>query len=232
VRGKVVKSPGGLTVYVRDLVGDCHGGRAAGFAEIRLSDPVQYGVNLSVEGVDLTELLNAGIEDPAERIDTAGKLAGTVQLVAVADKPETRRASGVLQVTDAKIYKMPVVLGLMHVVLLTLPGDSAFNEGTMTYHMEGNKLIFDEIYLTGQGTSIVGSGTLDVSKQTIHFTFLAGPGALPRIGYLDEFVETAMRELVEIEITGTLNDPQTRTIPLRALDDVLRRMLRPGEASE
>jgi hypothetical protein len=231
--GKLMKARSGNILHVRDLIGRCHGGRAAGFAEIRLADPVEYGVNLSVESVDLNDLFNAGIQPPAARSKATGRLAGTMQLVATSGKNDTRKASGVLQISQAKLYKMPIVLGLLHVVFLSLPGDSAFSDGTMTYHMNGDKLVFDEIYLTGPSLSIVGSGTMNIATEKINFTFLAGPpGKLPRLGHLDEFVQNVIRELVEIQITGTLRKPETRTVPLRGVDAVVRRMLQPAGQEE
>jgi len=233
VRGQLVKSPASSVLHVRDLLGRCHGGRAAGFVEIRLTDPLQYGINLSVENVDLNELFNAGIEDAELRTDATGQLTGTMQLVTVADKPETRKASGVIQISRAKLYKMPVLLGMMHVVFLSLPGEAAFNEGTMSYHMTGHTLVFDEIHLTGRTMSMLGSGTMNTETEEIEFTFLTGPpGKMPRLGHLDEFVENVVRELVEIQITGTLAKPVTRTVPLRSLDAALRKLLQPRDEIE
>ncbi len=231
--GDMVKAPTSSILHLRDLVGDCHGGRAAGFAEIRLSDPIQYGVNMSVENVDLNDLFNAGIEDPEKRTDNTGLLAGTVQMIAESENPKSRKASGVLQISEGKLYKMPVLLGLSHVVFLSLPGDTAFSDGVMTYHMVGEDLIFDEIYLTGQSMSIVGSGTMNLRTEKINFTFLAGPsGDLPRLVHVEEFLQNIIRELVEMQVTGTISEPQTRTVPLRGIDAVLRKMLQPGEGVE
>ncbi|MHC4986741.1 MAG: hypothetical protein ACYTFO_11375, partial [Planctomycetota bacterium] len=233
VTAELVKATRGNILHIRDLAGNCHGGRAAGFAEIRLSDPIEYGVKLSVENVDLNNLFNAGIEDPEERSNATGRLAGMMQLIATADQPERRRASGVIQISEASLVKMPVLLGLMHVVFLQLPGDSAFSDGTMTYRLMGQKLIFDEIYLTGPSLSIVGSGTMDMETEVLEFTFLAGPpGEMPRLGHLSELLEGIFRELMEIQVTGTLGEPVTRTVPLRSVDAALRRLMNPEPEEE
>ena len=43
----------------------------------------------------------------------------------------------------------------------------------------------------------------------------------------DELLEGILRELVEIHVTGTLAKPRFRTIPLRSLDAILKKLLRP-----
>ena len=233
VTGHVFKHTESNILHIRDLLGDSHGGRAVGFAEIRLADPVEYGVQLSVENIDLTDLFNAGIEDPEERSNVRGRLAGTIQLVATSDDPDSRRASGVLQISEAQMYKLPVILGLMNVMFLTIPSESAFSDGAMTYRMEGQRLIFDEIHLMGESLSMIGSGTIDLDSQTVNFTFLAGPpNTLPRLEHFSDFLDHVIGELVEIRVTGPMSDPQTRTVALRSLEAALSTLLQPERGSE
>ncbi len=222
------KSYTGEVLHIDDLIGHVHGGRLAGFAEILLDDPLEYGVNLAVEDVDLNELFNAGIEEETELVDIEGKLSGTVEFVATPGDIDERRASGLLRITDGSMVKMPVMLGMMHVLTLQLPGDTVFTDAVMTYHMQGEKLVFEEIDLLGPTLGAVGSGTLDLGTDELNILFLAGPpGETPRLLGLEEFVENIVREVAEIQITGTLANPQTQSTPLRGLDEALNRLLHP-----
>ncbi len=226
---KVVKGPRSNVVQVKDLVGKVHGGKFAGYAQVDLSDPLRYGLRLSVANISLYELFNAGITDPGKKLKVQGFLDGNIQLLAsVGDKP-TRQASGVLRITKAKLYKMPVLLGLIQVIYLALPGDSAFTDGLMTYRLREGKLIFDEIYLVGPGMSVVGSGTMDTATEKLKVSFLSGPpGKLPRIASIEELLGGILREIVEIQVTGTLSKPRMRAVPLRTLEDAVRRLLNPS----
>ncbi len=224
VTGRATKAYTDDVLYIDDLLGKVHGGRLTGFAEILMDDPVEYGVNLSVEDIDLDDLLNAGVEDPEDRIVVQGKLDGTVQLIAESGNVADRRASGVLRIGAGEMGEMPVVLGAMHVVTLELPGDTMFTDSVMSYRLEGNLLTFEEINLVGPSLGMVGAGTLNMKSEELDLVFLAGapPAEGPRLVGVEEFVQNVAREVSEIEVTGTLSNPQMQSVPFRGVDEALK----------
>jgi len=229
LHGRLTKKPGGQLMRLDNLSARAHGGQVAGFAEIRLADPLEFGVSLSVDGIRLADLFKADPAAGASRTEVEGLLAGNVQLTATAGAKPRRQASGVLRISRGKLYKLPVMLGLLHVVYLSLPGETAFTEGKLAYHLRNDTLVFDEIYLRGAALSIVGSGTMDMKTEALKLTFLSGPPQkLPRLGSLSELLEGIAREVAEIHVGGTLQKPKMRTVPLRGLDGILRDMLNPG----
>jgi len=224
--GRIVKSARSNLIRVDDMTGTLHGGRLAGQAEVRLVTPPQYGVSLSLENLKIESLFEGPVKD---KPDVRGLLTGNIQLTGTSGKTETVRGAGVLRITKARMYKLPVMLGMLNVIYLSLPGGAAFTEGQVTYRVIGEKLIFDEIYLNGPALSLVGSGTMSTKTEKIKLTFLAGPpGKLPRIAALDELLKPIFRQLIEHEVTGTLSEPRMRTVPLRGLDDAIRKLLSPG----
>ncbi|HUS93383.1 MAG TPA: AsmA-like C-terminal region-containing protein, partial [Phycisphaerae bacterium] len=227
--GRLRKQPHSEVMRLDDLSARAHGGRVAGLAEVRLADPLEFGVSLSVDGIQIADMVNAGVTDPAKKLDVGGLLAGNVQLTVKGGARPQRQASGVLRITHGKILRLPVMLGLLHVVYLALPGETAFTDGTLTYHLRDDTLVFNEIYLRGPALSIVGSGTLDMKTEVLDLKFLSGPPQkLPRLGSLTELLEGIAREVAEIHVTGTLQKPQMRTLPLRNLDRFLRDLMNPG----
>jgi len=123
------------------------------------------------------------------------------------------------------------MLGLLNIVSLSLPTDSAFTDGYITYHLRRDTLLFREIHLSGSALSLVGSGRMDMKTEKLDLVFLAGPpGRVPRISALaEELLAGLGRELMEMRVTGTLSNPQTKTVPLRVLDAVIRRLLSPEQ---
>jgi hypothetical protein len=234
LKGKLRKQPAGDLISVRKLLGRAHGGRIAGFAEIRLTDPVEYGISLEVSRIDLNKLFNATVNDPAKTAKVKGLLEGSLELIARGGAEEKWQATGVMRVSEARLYKMPVLLGLLHVIFLTLPGDSVFTDGTLTYHLRGGKLVFQEIHLSGPGLSLLGSGTMDMKTEELKLTFLAGPpGKVPSIAKLAaELLRLFAKELVEIRVVGTLTKPETRTVPLRSIETIIRTLLAPGKQAD
>lgn len=230
LEAKILKGPGGTVVHVKDFSARSHGGVIAGFAEIKLTDPIQYGVRLSFQGIRIEELFKARDVAPKSPPQVKGLLDGRIQLTGTLGKTDTRRASGVMRISKAKLYKLPVLLGLLHVIYLRLPGDSAFTEGNVEYRLQGDKLIFEEISLSGSALSIVGSGTMDMKSSKLKLTFLTGPpGKMPRIAGLESLFNDISREIMEIHVTGTLEKPKMEPVSLRSLKAAIDKLLRPDE---
>ncbi len=231
LKGTLRKGPQSDTLVFRDLVADAHEGKLDGFAEMKLGEEFAFGLNLTVAGAQLNSLVNAGVDDPKKKVSVEGELTGVLKMRFIDGK---RRATGRVRIAKAKMYKLPVLMGLLHVVYLTLPGDSAFNEGYLTYELDGDTLTVKEIYLTGSALSLLGSGTVDLDSERIKLTFLSGPpGKVPRMDGLGGLVAEINRELVEIRIGGTLSKPsEPKTVPLRSLDAMIRTLLDPGNKPE
>lgn len=227
LRGRLWKPPASDVIRVEDFLGKAYGGRLAGFGEVRLGEPFQYGFRVFAENVNLRELYNAAA-DPNQPAPMEGLLDVTVELKATEGNQPTRQATGLLHLAKGKAQQVPVVVDLIQPIFLVLPGDSPFSEGLVEYTLQNDKLSFREIHLRGPGYSIVGSGTMNMKNEALKLTFLGRPGILPRLGSLgDEFVEGIMRELVEIQVTGTLKKPRFRSVPLRSLESILQKLVRP-----
>ena len=232
VGGRLVKAERSSMIRIEDLAAKVHGGRVAGFAEIRLSSPPQYGLSLSVEDVHLDEMFKFS-RDPNAKDDVTGLLTGNIQMTGLAGDPASRQASGVLRISKGRLYKLPIIMGFIHVIYLWLPGQNAFTEGDVSYRLQGEKLLFDEIYLHGPAVSLVGSGRMNMNNEALILTFLTGPpGRMPRLANLDELLKGLWREIVEIRVIGTLDKPIPQTISLPGFNEAMRRLLSPDEEKE
>lgn len=229
--GKLAKPASSKLLRLDELEAEAHGGRLAGFAQVELSDPLRYGINLTVDRLRLEELFPPGEDEDESGRKVVGLLDGSMELIDTAGDVKDRKARGVLRVSEARMYKLPVLLDLLTIVPLSLPRDAAFTEGEFIYHLRGGDLVFDEIYLRGPTLSLVGSGRMDMPTQRLRMTFLSGPpGSLPRLsGLADEVLTGIFREIAEIEVTGTLAAPKTRTRTLGSLEDAVRRLTTPEE---
>ena len=235
VRGRLLKQASSSLVRIEDASANVHKGKAAGMAEIDLSQPPRYGISLSVEDVDLEDLFGSGSHqaDQHPGIQVQGLLKGNLRMTSTAGRIETRQASGVLRITKARITRLPVVLGLMNVIYLWLPGKSAFAEGDVTYHLKGEELIFEEIYLRGPAMSVIGSGRVNLSDESLRLVFLTGPpGRMPRMAGIEGLLKGISREIAEIRVAGTLANPVPETVSLPSLDEAIRRLLSPYQQDE
>jgi len=227
--GRLLKKSGGRMMRLGDLTATAYGGQVAGFGEVRLVDPLEIGLSISVRELHLEDMFSPGAAGAAKEDKVKGLLTGNLQLSSIEGPKPRRQASGVLKISQGELVKLPVMLGLLNVMYLNLPGDTAFTDGELTYHLRNDDLIFDEIYFRGPALSIVGSGRMDMKTEMLDLKFLSGPPQkLPRLGGLSELLEGFARELAEIHIDGTLAKPRMRTMPLRSLDRLIRDLLNPG----
>lgn len=226
--GHVRKGLASAVVRLDDLIAKGHGGRLAGFAELRLDETRRFGVSLAIEGLRVEELFGNG-DAKTPRPDVKGQLEGNLHLTGSLDHLDDIQAVGEIRLEKGKLYKLPVLLGMLNVVYLALPGDSAFSDGQMTYQMRGRKIQFQEIYLTGPAMSLVGTGTADLRTSALRMNFLTGPpGKAPRIrGLADEVFRGISRELMEVQVRGTLAAPRMRAVPLRSFDRAIRELTNP-----
>ncbi|MCP4377649.1 MAG: AsmA-like C-terminal region-containing protein [bacterium] len=237
VRGRITKKAGSPLMRIEDLEAKAYGGQLAGREVlIRLSDPVKYAFSLFYQNVSFSGLVNAEIKDPTKRTDVKGLLEGRISLEATVGDPKSRRAAGTVVVTKGKMYKMPIMIGLMHVLYLSLPGDAAFTEGHLKYFVQGDTMVLEEIFLTGSALSLVGSGKMTISNEKLDLTFLTGPpGRLPRIAVIrgaSKLLNTIVQELLVIRVTGSLTKPIRTVVPLRSIDALLKDLLSPGKTKK
>ncbi len=224
--GHVRKEPASPLVQIYDLTANAYGGRAAGELELHVAPAVRFGLSLAVEGIHLDDLLNAGSDDEQDRVKGSGRLAGRLQMTGELGRPASRQATGVLQITEGRIYRLPVLVGLLSPILLQLPLDNSFESGQVHYSLQGDRVQLDEIYLAGASLSLLGRGELDLASEQIDLTFLSGPPRRVPAGLrlLGELVNTTTQGLLEFRLTGTLREPKATSVPLDNLDALIREL--------
>ncbi|HNX26005.1 MAG TPA: AsmA-like C-terminal region-containing protein, partial [Phycisphaerae bacterium] len=228
--GDLTMQPGSDLIFINKLVGRSMGGRIAGKASLDIGTPLKYNMNLAMEDVDLAELFRSA--DGNSPKDVSGKLRGEVEFSMIGGDKPMKQAAGEIEIYKASMYKMPVILGMLNVIYLTVPGDGTFNSGFLRYHMKNEKLRLEEIFLTGSTLSVIGSGDLNLSDDTLNLTFLTGPpGKMPRLNELaTDLLSAISQELVEIRVSGTLKKPKMETVSFRSLETIIKRLV--GTAAE
>ena len=230
LHGRLVKGEGAF-LRIDDFSAKAHGGEIAGSAMIWLKQPLDYGIRLSVREVQLGDLFNAGITDPKKKLNIEGLLEGEIQLKDSGADPAATYAAGELTITQGKLTKLPIMLDLLHLITLSPPSNATFTQGNLKYQLRGDELVFQEIYLRGPGLSLLGSGTVNMKTKILDLNFLNGP-RLPRMHSVDELLEGIVRGIVGIKVTGTLEEPRPRSVPLSNLQEAIRQLYSPGQNKE
>ncbi len=233
LRGNVRKDRLDDTLHFADLVADIYGGQMAGDIDIEMGDSGGVTMKLDVLDVEVGELLNAKGADPDKRIAGSGRLSGGLSLRVLTDPQgvTSRRGSGEFVLAEAKIGKIPILLGLVNVVLLQLPTETTFSSGEVKYVIEDDLLICSKINLRGEGqsvvglnaaaTSIIGAGTVNLASEELNLALRSGPPHL-LMGVFGELWTKTVSGLSTTRVTGSWRDPKVRTVPLNQIDSLIR----------
>ncbi|NQU75062.1 MAG: hypothetical protein HQ546_01965 [Planctomycetes bacterium] len=222
--GRVRKVAGASFIAVKNLEAEFSGGKIEGAVELAIGDPKHYGLEFKFEGLGLAGLLSTSAQAPEKRPTTSGDLAGRLRLGGILGQKNTREGRGQLQITNADIAQVPVLLGLMDVVFLKLPTSSTFTSGQVEYLIKADRVIFSNIYLKGPNASIIGSGTMHMTGDwPLELVFVSGqPSIVP--GVFQELFRHTNKDLLSFHVTGTLGKPRSKSVPFGRLQGLLREM--------
>jgi hypothetical protein len=124
------------------------------------------------------------------------------------------------------MYKIPLVLGLLQITNLSLPITAPFNQGKATYTVDGQLLTVEALELRSRDMLMSGSGQLDFARKKVAMTFTTDNPNWPKLPIVGDIIHTAKNELLQIHITGTLQDPKVSANPANTVtttvDEVMR----------
>ena len=178
-------------------------------------DPILHPQSYDMESLISVRATNPGsivhLETPLDWTDLeTGRLSASLRLEASTDEDSTRRGRGELEIRDARLYEVPLALGLLQVLNFTVPASGAFDRASARYLIDGDTVIFDDIGFDAPTVEISGSGTMQYSNRKLDLTMFSSNPAGLDLGPISEMLDVFKNELVCIRVTGTLEKPQTK----------------------
>jgi hypothetical protein len=207
LRANIDKQPGVGFYRFSNMRGKLAGGELAGQVEIEIPEgdaSSRYAFAAVLRGCDVREL--AGEKEERLR----GALDASIALEGDWSDPSARRGRGDIHVQGNDLYKIPVVLGLLQITNLSLPIKSPFSDATTHYIVEGPKVTFEQIELRAANMLMSGSGWLNFDSRRMAFSFTTDNPNWPKIPVIGELIQGAKRELFQIHVRGTIDEPQIK----------------------
>ena len=192
---------------LKKIGGQIAGGSMGGFVTVGYPDhgPSRYSMSLVLREADVAALAWESGEN-GQNID--GKLTASLSLEGSWDDATKRRGRGDVMVVGRKMYRIPLVLGLLQVTNLALPISGPFNEGTARYSLDGQRVTFEHIELRSDTMMMRGDGSLDFGMKSVALTFNTdNPGGL-KLPFLHELWQGARSEMLKIHVRGTIQEPK------------------------
>ena len=238
LRARVHQAHGSDTLAVSDVQADLAGGRLAGKVDLRFptdptasttaptTDPASaggYAVAFAVTDADVATI--AGSAVPGDK-PIAGKLSASLDLQGDWGDPASRNGRGDVLVEGRQLYQIPLVLGLLEVTDLALPTSAPFNQATARYAVHGRRVTFENLQMRGDGLVMSGAGWLDFASKRVRMNFTTESPRSVRVPVLHDLWQGAKRELLQIQVRGTVQDPKVSAASLHTftttVDEVLR----------
>jgi hypothetical protein len=201
------------------------GGTVAGECQIRLGNlrpnELRYGLSASISQADLGMFAR---ENLANHQKLNGKLVGDIKLVGNRE-PHTMFGSGNLHLSDADVYKLPVMVALLKIVRAKPPDTTAFTQSDIRFEVRGQHIHLAPIEFRGDAVNLSGQGDITLDGQTnpinLDFHTMVGRGNIPLLtGLLSE----ASQQILTIHVGGTLDNPVTRTDVLPAANQAIQQL--------
>jgi hypothetical protein len=207
------QAPGGQAP--RQITCQTLGGLLSLDGELGLSPQRGFRLHSTLENADLAQIVR---ELAPNQRRLTGKVFAQLELAGTGPARHTWRGSGHIHLREADIYELPLMVALLKLLSIQRPNRTAFTTSDIELRVEGDELALERIDFSGDAISLKGRGRIRHPQQIdLKFYPLVGreewhlPVMRPLLG------ETG-RELMLIEVTGTLDQPEIRRVPFPRLD--------------
>jgi len=226
VVARITAEPASKQVLIEDALAQAYGGEATGYAEIDLSGK-RPSYQLAVTGRDVQLNRYLAIHGRANRPagpdnrPVRGSVAGNLVIRGYGGENAGREGAGEIFVQEAQIWKLPVGLAMFQLLNLT-PDENAFHDGWIKYHLAGDELTLNQIDLQGSAVSFIGGGRVNLRTRRLDVNLVAGSAVRMNVPILSELLEGATRELMELQVAGTIDAPRITPVPLKSAAEALK----------
>ncbi len=191
-------------------------------------DGTRYELSTKLKDVDLAPLLRpthaaTPPQDDATRLQ--GRTNIQLDISGIFGDTRSRRGRASLEISDGKIYKLPIVLAMLQVLNLSMPNRDSLDAIVASGFVDGDEVIVTDARISGREMALVGQGKVTLPILAAEFYFVSvNPNRWTRIPVLADVIDRASRGLVGLSISGTLHDPIVKPQAFRSIADELDRL--------
>ncbi len=188
----------------RPLRAETLGGIVVGSGRVSVNEGHAFDLTGELFDADLAKAIQ---ELAPSRPDVSGQIFASIRLYGNAAGTHTIKGAGEIQLRNADIYRLPVMLRLLALVKVKQPDRTAFTSSDVDFRVEAERVYFDRIDFNGDAINLRGRGEMTLDRA-INLSFTTS--VLQRGGSLDRLLKPLFQEsggLFEVSVTGTVDDP-------------------------
>ncbi len=191
----------------RHLTARLYGGTTNADGWVLFGTESTYDFHTSLTSGDLTQWKQ---ETLGGRQKLSGEIYGQLQLRGKGRSLNDLGGRGSLELRNADIYEIPLMVSLLKILSVRPPDSTAFTSSDMKFRIEGEHVYLDRIDFNGDAVSLIGKGEMNLNRQ-IHLTFHAmvgrNRGMMPAV---KDVLGGASRQLMVIHAEGPIDQPVVR----------------------
>ncbi len=198
------------------------GGVLAFDAYVSLADQLPFVAEISFSDGDLAAIARTA-HSAAGRL--SGKVYAMLRVSGTSAGKDSLRGSGHVRLRNADVYQLPVMVELLSFLSLRQPDKTAFTSSDIEFRIQGDQLLyFDRIDFSGDAISLKGSGWMDLNRN-VSLSFYALVGRYEfQLPIVRTLLAEASRNILAIQVVGTLDNPHVVSRPLPELEEALHRI--------
>lgn len=200
------ETPDILSLY--DLKANLFGGIIGGEARFAFASPLRYEVKLDALRIQLEQFGRHNELSPDARLQ--GLARASLYLKGEGTDLNGLRGDGRVEVPHGKMYRLPLLLGLLKAFGLRMPDQTAFEEARMVFDIEGPQMRVHNLDLYGSAISLRGQGTLNLNGSNLNLDFTTHWGRMPQIlpPGLSDISQAVSDQLFKIKLRGKISAPR------------------------
>jgi hypothetical protein len=206
---------------IRHITANVYDGAMSSDGWVRFSVIPQYGADVAVTGADLSRLM---IERFGGQQNFQGKVDAKLILRGEGSSTARLAGDGKINVREADIYELPLLMGLLKTLRTGAPNKTAFNESNIAFRIQGPHVYLDQIDFLGDVVDLYGYGETDFD-QNVKLIFRGEFG--PREYYVPlvkNFVGHASQSVMQMYVDGTLTEPRVTTEAFPELNRIIKQL--------
>jgi len=222
VRAAVVYEPEDRMFVSRDFSARLYGGRISGNAEIIQPETgdLHYRIETVFDGVEFSNMMIAGpgVRTGGMLAASKGLLGGSFNLQGITGQDNPRMGRLNIGIRDMQLARRSLLGKILAAMQLNNPTDYIFSDMSVDAFVKGNDLVFQEVYMSGESSVLLGKGLIDLKNDTLDLEFSSYGSVMTSD---PSFLETLARGLgsavVKVEVYGSVDQPRIVTTPLPVL---------------
>ncbi|MCP4194885.1 MAG: hypothetical protein GY768_30145 [Planctomycetaceae bacterium] len=203
------------------LLAKLYGGEMSADLEVTMAEHANFATRIQINSADVATM---GRDLQIGSGNLSGKAFAELVMTGSTRGKHTFNGQGSLQLRDANMYELPIVLAVLNRMSSGKSDNTAFTNSDIAYRISNGYVYFDRFDLSGDAITLKGIGEMSLERQiNLDFYSIVGREQLWS-PIVRPFLGEASRQFLQIHVDGTLDNPITRQEVLPGLNETLQQL--------